>query len=79
MITQAQYVSHLTNTYDNKSTLYDITPWYDLHIHCVHVITLRIPVITSTAAELLLTVDRVYHICNMYDLIPTIYVASHEF
>ena len=56
MITQAQYVSHLTNTYDIISTLDDIIPRYELHTHCIHVITPRIPVIASTAAELLLTV-----------------------
>ena len=79
MITQAQYVWHHMNTYDITSTLYDITPRYDLHTHCIHLITPRIPVITSTAAELLLTVYWVYHICNMCDLKPTICVASHEF
>ena len=72
MITQAQYVSHLMNIYDITSTLYDITPRYDLHTHCIHLITPRIPVITSTAAELLLTVYWVYHICNMCDLKTTI-------
>ena len=56
MITQAQYVSHLMNTYDITSTLYGITQRYDLHTHCIRLITPRIPVITSTAAELLLTV-----------------------
>ena len=38
------------------STLYDITPCYDIHTNCIHVITPRTPVITSTVAELLLTV-----------------------
>ena len=79
MTTQAQYVSHLTNTYDIISTLDDIIPRYDLHTHCIHVITPRIPVIASTAAELLLTVYWVYQICNMCDLKPTICMASHEF
>ena len=74
MITQAQYVWHHTNTYDITSTLYDIMTWYDLHTHCIHVITPRIPVITSTAA-----VYWVYHICKMRDLKPTIYMASYEF
>ena len=55
MTTQAQYVSHLTNTYAIISTLDDIIPRYDLHTHYIHVITPRIPVIASTAAELLLT------------------------
>ena len=53
---QAQYVWHHKNTYDTTSTLYDITPRYDFHTHCTHVITARIPVITSTVTELLLTV-----------------------
>ena len=79
MTTQAQYVSHFTNTYDIISTLDDIIPRYDLHTHCIHVIIPRIPVIASTAAELLLTVYWVYQICNMCDLKPTICVASHEF
>ena len=56
MITQAQYVWHHMNTYDITSTLYNITPRYDLHTHCIHVITPRIPVIASTVAEILLTV-----------------------
>ena len=56
MITQAQYIWHHANTYDTTSTLYDITPLYDLHTHSIHVITPRITVIASTAAELLLTV-----------------------
>ena len=79
MITQAQYVWYHMNTYDITSSLYDITLRYDLHTHCIHLITPRIPVITSTAAELLLTVYWVYHICNMCDLKPSICVASHEF
>ena len=79
MITQAQYVWHHTNTYDITSTLYVITPRYELHTHCIHVITPRIPVITSTAAELLLRVYWVYHICNMCHLNPTICMASYEF
>ena len=53
MITQTQYVWYHTNTYDITSNLYHITPWYELHTHCSHVITPRIPVIASTAAELL--------------------------
>ena len=56
MITQAQYVLHHVNTYDITATLYDITPGYDILITCIHVITPRIPVTASTAAELLLTV-----------------------
>ena len=32
------------------------SPRYDIHIHCIHVITNRIPVMASTVAELLLTV-----------------------
>ena len=78
MITQAQYIWHLTNTYDITSILYDITPRYDVHTHCIHVITPRIPLIASTAAELLLSVYWEYHICNMCDLKPTIYMASYE-
>ena len=56
MITQAQYVWHHMNTYDITSTLYDITPRYDIHTHCIHVITPSIPVITSIVAELFLRV-----------------------
>ena len=52
-----QYVGqHIHFTCDITATLYDITPLYDIHTHCIHVITPRIPVITSTVAELLLTV-----------------------
>ena len=57
MITQAQYVWHYVNTYDITSTLEDITPRYDIHTHYIHVLTARIPVIESTVAELLLTVN----------------------
>ena len=53
MITQAQYAWYHVNTYDITSTLYDITPRYDIHIHCIYVITPRIPVVASTVAELL--------------------------
>ena len=56
MITQAQYAWHHVNTYDITSTLYDITPHYDIHKHSIHVIIPRIPVTAPTAAELLLTV-----------------------
>ena len=56
MTTQAQYASHHVNTYDITSTLYDITPRYDIHKHSIHVITPMIPVTASTEAELLLTV-----------------------
>ena len=80
-------------TYDNTGTIcmtsYEYI-WH--HIHSLwyhttvwpshtlsHVVTHRIPVITSTAAELLHTVFWVYHICNMCDFKPTIYMASHEF
>ena len=76
MITQAQYVWHHMNTYDITSTLYNITPRYDLHTHCIRVITPRIPVIASTAAELLLTVYWLEHVCNMCDIKP-LYVWHH--
>ena len=79
MITLAEYVWHHMNTYDITSSLYDITPQYDLQTHSIHVITPRIPVIASTAAQLLFTVYWVYHICNMCDLKPTICMASYEF
>ena len=79
MITQAQYVWHHMNTYGITSTLYDITPRYDIHTHCIHVITPRIPVIASTVAELLLTVYWLYHICKMCFLKTTIYMTSYEF
>ena len=38
MITQAQYAWHHVNTYEITSTLYDITPRYDIHIQfsCHH-------------------------------------------
>ena len=38
MIKQAQYAWHHVNTYDITSTLFDITPRYDFHIHysCHH-------------------------------------------
>ena len=79
MITQAQYVWHHMNTYDITSTLYDITPPYDIHTHCIHVSIPRIPVITSTVVELLLRVYWLYHICNMCDIIPTICMTLYEF
>ena len=79
MITQAQYVWHHTNTYDIKSSLCDITPRCELHTHSIHVITPRIPVSTSTVAELLLTVYWLWHICIMCYIKPTIYMTSYEF
>ena len=79
MITQAQYVWHHMNTYDITSTLYDIKRCYDIHTHCIHVITPRIPVTASIVAELLLTVYWLYHICNMCFLKPTICMTSYEF
>ena len=79
MIIQAQYIWHHMNIYDITYTLYDITPRYDIHTHCIHVITPRIPLIASTVAELLLTVYWLYHICNMCDIKPTICMTSYEF
>ena len=76
MITQAQYAWHHVNTYDITSTLYDITLRYDIHIHCIHVITPRIPVVASTVDELLLTVYWLEHVCNMCDIKP-LYVWHH--
>ena len=65
MTTQAQYVSHLMNTYDIISTLDDIIPRYDLHTHCIHVIIPRIPVIASTAAEPLYGWYHIQYICEI--------------
>ena len=79
MITQAQYVWHHMNTYDITSTLYDITKPYDIHTHCIHVITPSIPVIASTVVELLLTVYWLYQISNMCDIKPTLCMTSYEF
>ena len=76
MITQAQYAWHHVNTHDITSTLYDITPRYDIHIHCIHVITPRTPVVASTVAELLLTVYWLEDLCNMYDIKP-LYIWHH--
>ena len=70
MITEAQYAWYHVNTYDITSTFYDITKRYDIHIHCIQVITPRIPVIASTVAELLLTVYWLEHVCNMCDMKP---------
>ena len=78
MITQAQYAWHHVNTYDITSTLYDITPRYDIHIHCIHVITPTIPVVASTVFELLLTVYWLEHVCNMCDIKP-LYVWHHMY
>ena len=47
---------NLCTTYDITSTVYDNTPFYDIHTHCIHVITPRTPVIASTVSELLLIV-----------------------
>ena len=76
VITQAQYAWHHVNTYDIKSTLYDITPRYDIHIICIHIITPRIPVIASTVPELFLTVYCLEHFCNMCDIKP-LYIWHH--
>ena len=76
MITQAQYTWHHVNTYDITSTLYDITSRYDIHIHCIHAITPRIPVIAYTVAELLLTVYWLELICNICHIKP-LYVWHH--
>ena len=65
------------NTYDIISTLYDITPCYDIHIHCIHVITPRIPVVASSVAEPLLTVYWLDHVCNMCGIKP-LYVWHHK-
>ena len=78
MITQAQYVWHHTNIYDITSSLCDITQRCELHTHSIHVITPRIPVITSTVAELLLTVYWLEHVCNMCDIKP-LYVWHHMY
>ena len=48
-VTSYEYIWHHIHSLD-------ITPHYDIHTHCIHVITPRIPVITSTVAEVLLTV-----------------------
>ena len=77
-ITQAQYAWHHFNTYDITSTIYDITPHYDIHIHCIQVITPRMPVVASTVAELLLTVYWLEHVCNMCDIKP-LYVWHHMY
>ena len=77
-ITQAQYAWHHFNTYDITSTIYDITPHYDIHIHCIHVITPRIPVVASTLAELLLRLlirARLQYVWYQ----TTICMASYEF
>ena len=76
MTTQAQYVSHLTNTYDIISTLEDIIRRYDLHTNCIHIITPRIPVIASTAAELLLQCIE-YTQCAICVISNTLYVWHH--
>ena len=78
MITEAQYAWHHVNIYDITSTLYDITPRYDIHIHCIPVITPRIPVVASTVAELLLTVYWLEQVCNMCDIKP-LYVWHHMY
>ena len=78
MITQAQYAWHHVKTYDITSTLYDITSRYDIHIHCIHVITPRIPVVASTVAELLPTVYWLEHVWNMCDIKP-LYVWYHMY
>ena len=79
MITQVKYAWHHMNTYDITYTLYDITPRCDIHTHSINVITPSLPVIASTVAELLLTVYWLYHICNMWDIKPTICMTSYEF
>ena len=76
MITQAQYAWHHVNTYDITSTLYDITPCYDIHIHCIPVIKPRIPVVASTVAELLLTLYWLEHVFNMCAIKP-LYIWHH--
>ena len=78
MITQEQYAWHHLNTYDITSTLYDITPCNDIHIHCIHVITHGIPFVASTVAELLPTVYWLEHVCNMCDIKP-LFVWHHMY
>ena len=78
MITQAKYAWHHLNTYDITSTLYDITPCNDIHIHCIHVITHRIPVVASTVAEFLPRDYWLEHVCNMCDIKP-LYVWHHMY
>ena len=79
MITQPQYVWHHMNYiwHHIHSFWYHTMLWHPTH--CIHVITPRIPVITSTVAGPLLIVYWLYHTYYICDIKPTICITSHEF
>ena len=79
MITQPQNVWHHMNYiwYHIHSLWYHTMLW--LHTHCIHVITPRIPIITSNVAGPLLVVYWLYHNYYMCDMKPTICMSSQEF
>ena len=79
MITQPQYVWHFMNYISDHihSLLYHTRLWH--HNHCIHFITPRIPVITSSVAGPLLREYGLYHTCYMCDMKPTICMTSQEF
>ena len=79
MITQAQYASYHVNTNDITSTLYDITPRYDIHIHCIHVITPTIPVVATTVVELLLNSLLIRARLHYVWYQTTLYMTSYVF
>ena len=78
MITQPQYVWHHMNYiwHHIHSLWYHTTLWH--HTHCIHGITPRIPVITSTVAGPLLIVYWLYHIYYKSDIKPSIGMRSQE-
>ena len=73
MLIQPQYV------WQNMSYIWHCihSLWYHTvlwhHTYCIHVITPRIPVITSTVAGPVLLVYWLYHTYYMCDMKPTIY------
>ena len=79
MNTKPQYIWHHRNYLWHRihSLWYHTTLWH--HTYCIHVITLRIPIIASTVAGPLLIVYWLYHTYYMCDMKPTVCMTSQEF
>ena len=79
MITHPQYLWHHMHYiwHHIHSLWYHSMLWQ--HTHCIHVITLRIPIIASTVAGPLFIVYRLYHTSYMCDMKSTTCMTSQEF
>ena len=79
IITHPQYLWHHMHYiwHHIHSLWYHSTLWQ--HTHCIHVITLRIPIITSNVAGPLFIVYWLYHTSYMCEMKTTICMISQEF